>query len=88
MDLGTLRIKKINRTTYAVNGIFTEKLRFDDEIKIKIEGYNLQGGEYRKLGERSFEKPCTSFKESFGPPYADFLTYTNLTICPVDPVYL
>jgi hypothetical protein len=64
VDLGTIRLKKINRTTYAVNGVCVLKHKVDDAEIFKIEAYNLQGGEYRKYAERTFQQGCTLAKEN------------------------
>jgi hypothetical protein len=86
LDLGTVRFKKINRTTVAVNGIYTVKRRFDDTVKGRVEAYNMQGGEYRKYAERNVDKPCTNLAEKAAEPWDHFLKHTNISECPVEPV--
>jgi hypothetical protein len=87
LDLGTVRFKKINRTTYAANGVVVLKHRVDNTLNLKIEAYNFQGGEYRKYGDRTFKEFCTIFKERFGPIFHDFMAHTNSSKdCPLDPV--
>ncbi len=51
-----------------------------------MEAYNLQGGEYRKLAEKSLSQSCINLKIHMGAIWQDFLKYTNITDCPMDPV--
>ena len=49
VEFSTLKLVKQNRTHFVVKGKLKLLREFSDDIKIGVEFFQLQGGEYRKM---------------------------------------
>jgi hypothetical protein len=86
-----LRIKKFNRTTYVLNGAYELRKPIHDEMTYLFEGFNLQGGQYKKMFENIQKKPCSFiFKPLHRKYIEDFRkassTPIKLDVCPIAPM--
>lgn len=61
----SFRVKKYNRSTYALNGIYELKQPFTDEMILEIVGLNFNGGQYKKVFEKNLEKPRETLQQHF-----------------------
>ena len=52
----SLRVKKLNRTTYVINGELAEKADLDDSFSFTVIGFNQAGGQYKKIVDKKFPK--------------------------------
>ena len=55
------------------------KVPLGDEIDMKIEAFNFQGGQYKKMGDKKLDKFCLSlYQDSFEKPYKQY--YDAITV--------
>ncbi|CAO1349063.1 unnamed protein product [Diamesa tonsa] len=69
-----LRVKKYNRTSYVLNGKYQLKMDMGDDIIMLVEGFNFQGGQYKKMGEKLIDQGlCKAlYVDAFKSEYMKF----------------
>jgi hypothetical protein len=90
VDWTGVRVKKINRTARAIVGtVQILKPKLDNDVKVEVQLFKKQGGEYRKL---PYNFPRASFCDAVNNDvylYPDFVEQTDFTRpmpCPVEKV--
>lgn len=79
MKYEDFRVKKINRSTYVMNGNFEHLIDMDDSISFEFLASNFQGGQYKHMFSRQFPKFCEAFwDEPTKPLYDDLLRHSNM----------
>ena len=64
-----------------LSGKFTLKIPLDDDIDMLVEAFNFQGGQYKKLGDKTFAKFCASlYNDFFGNIYAKMYEASKVKI--------
>lgn len=87
----SLRIRKLNRSTYAMDGIYVLKQPIHDGLTMNIFLLNHQGGQFKKIFEKAIEKPCSAaFQESTRKHIEDFQAVSSRpmewNVCPIPPL--
>lgn len=62
-----------NKSSYVLNGKYTIKTGFDDTFSGSGAGLNFQGGQYKKIADKTVDKICaTLYNETFREYYENF----------------
>ena len=73
------RVKKINRSTYVMNGHFEQLIDIDDSVSMEVMAANFQGGQYKHILKREYPKFCVAFwDETTKILYDDLLQHSNM----------
>ena len=82
----SLRVKKLNRSTYVMNGELTVKKDLDDSLSFTIAGLNQAGGQFKKILDKKFPKFCEAvWDKGMVDIYNDILlssTFPPFGTCP------
>ncbi|CAO1419280.1 unnamed protein product [Diamesa serratosioi] len=86
VDFSKLRSIKVNRTTYAVNGSVKILQDIGNDVLVKVELWEQQGGEYRKTQFRLAEKAWCDFSKTetmYLPALWETSNFPPLQDCPL-----
>lgn len=75
-----MKVMKVVRSTYVLNGNFTIKRPFYDSYIATVDAKNLQGGEYRRYAKKTVTRVCSDvvMNPSFETVYEDVQKYSNI----------
>ena len=67
--------------SFVFDGKYDLKVPLDDDIDMKIEAFNFQGGQYKKIGEKRFDKFCASvYDDMTEKQFAKFYAASTLKV--------
>ena len=62
-------------------GKYNLKVPLDDENDVKVEAYNFQGGQYKKMGDKKLDNFCKSlYQEAVEKPFSQFYEASSFKI--------
>lgn len=88
IDSVTSRVRKYNRTTYALSLEGNLKIPIGDGVTCKVQVSSLQGNEFRIIASKQIDKICEFLKKD-KIAYSDIEKYSNIPpqgVCPIPPV--
>jgi hypothetical protein len=90
IDNTGVSVKRVNKTKIrAISGVSVHKIPLDDSIKVHVQFYVKQGGEYRKLPYNLPEKGFCKFQNEDEYIYKNFAASSDFPyplICPLPAV--
>ena len=67
--------------SFVVSGKYNLKMSLDDEIDIKVEAFNFQGGQYKKMVEKQLNQFCTTlYIDAFKEAHSVFYEASSLQV--------
>lgn len=81
-NMDDLRIRKINRTTHALNGTFTLTVDLNEDTEVSCLTYKKSGNDYKLLPYKFGPKPLCTFTKEEKYFYLEFVSFTNFPPVP------